>query len=97
MSAVFDYAADLWRGMKADWDADLDAHMRAAETETNGNLVSAEGRAAGVGAESLFTGSTARAFRYASYELLDFWGLHPRPSLADYEAQWIAARTGWQP
>lgn len=82
--------------MKAEFDADLDAHIQGAETATNGYLVNSAGRAAGVRAESLFSGSADRAHRYASAELLEHWLSHPRPSLTEYENQWIAARTGWR-
>ncbi len=88
MSAIYDYAGSLWREMKAEYDSTLAYHMVAAETATNGNLSKP-----GYRADSVFTGM---GYLHASEELLEFWQHTPRPVLAEFEKQWIAARTGWQ-
>lgn len=88
MSAIFTQAASLWSQMKADYDDAIEAQIRRAEAETNGAMVSHAGRERGVGAESLFTGSEARAKKYASDELLAFWAVHPRLRLDEFEEQW---------
>lgn len=54
----------------------------AAEAATRGNMVNARGRAIGISERSLFTGSEDRALRYASRELINYWGEHPRPTAA---------------
>lgn len=70
----------------------IEAHILAAETATNGRLLSARGRAAGVTVERLFFGSASFAQAYASEELLDYWRQHPRMTVAQFEAQWIDHR-----
>lgn len=92
MSAIFTLAADLWREMKEEYDAAVEAHYYKAETATNGNLVRASSRVAGVRALSLFSGPAGRAYSHASEELIDFWESNPRPSMEQFEAQWLAAR-----
>lgn len=66
----------------------------AAEQATNGHMVNAAGRDRHVGrkpapisARSLFQGPTARAAKYASPELLEWWETHPRLTLAQFTAQ----------
>lgn len=66
----------------------------AAESFTNGHMVNAKGRDRHVGGKpapisprSLFSGPTARAAKYASPELLEFWETHPRLTLAQFTAQ----------
>lgn len=88
MSAIYDYAGALWKEMKQEFDAALAWHMVAAETATNGNLSTPGHRA-----DSVFTGT---GYRHASEELLEFWQHTPRPTLVEFEKQWMAARTGWQ-
>ena len=93
---IFGQAAQLWRAMKTEYDAALVAAMRQAEHDTNGVLVSHEGRAAGVTAESLFTGNADRAIKYASEELIDWWLTNGRLNLTDFETQWLAGRVVWE-
>lgn len=66
----------------------------AAESAANGHLVNAaglnrrvNGKPAPVSARSLFLGPTARAAKYATPELLEFWETHPRLTLAQFTAQ----------
>jgi len=91
-SAIFGYAADLWHEMKTEYDAALEAHYYQAEEATNGNLVRHASRAAGVRALSLFSGPVEKAYKHASEELLEFWQHHPRPTLQDFEQQWLSGR-----
>lgn len=44
---------------------------------------------------SLFTGSAARAYRFASEELLEHWEKYPRLSLAAFEARWLQGVPAW--
>lgn len=80
--------------MKAEYDAHAEAAYWAAEEATNGFMVNRSGKADGVSALSLFSGSAVRAYRYASEELLQHWVHYPRPVLPAFEAQWLAARVG---
>lgn len=85
MSLIFEAALDEWRRVRADYQVWLEAQHRAAERDTNGNLLNERGRAAGVSSFSLFMGPWARARAYASEELLAFWTKHPRMTFAQYE------------
>jgi len=58
----------------------IEHEIRRAEAATNGYMVNKAGQRRGVTDVSLFTGSEARALRYASPELLRYWESHPRPS-----------------
>lgn len=92
---IFDLARQLWHEMKTDYDAALVAAMRHAERDTNGVLVNRDGRAKGITADSLFTGNTDRAIRYASEELIEHWSHHGRLTLTTFETQWLAGRHVW--
>ncbi|GAB2702529.1 hypothetical protein BKA24_001664 [Microbacterium marinum] len=80
-----------WRECREAYDEVLLAVYTRAETETNGRLVNAEGRARGIDPMSLFLGPAARARRWASEELLDHWTRHPRMPFVEFERQWAAA------
>ena len=92
MSLIFDAARDVWREMHDDYRTDLDRRIRAADEACHGYLVNRRGRAAGITPDSLFQGPADRAYRYATRELIDHWKDHPRVTLAQFEAEWIAAR-----
>lgn len=89
MSAIFAEAASQWSRMKLDYDEAVEAQIGQAEVATNGAMLNRAGRARGISAESLFTGSAARAEKYASEELRAFWSVHPRIRLSDFESQWV--------
>ncbi len=57
-----------------------------AETVTRGQMRSKEGRAANIDERSLFVGPEARARKYASRELLDYWQQHGRMTVEDFKA-----------
>lgn len=94
-SPIFEIAALLWSQMKDDWTDVLEADYRRAEESTNSCLLTAEAIRCGVDSFSLFTGPAARAYRFASEELLAHWESHPRRSREEFEQQWIAARGGF--
>ena len=89
MSALFALAAGQWRAMRADFEVVREAAYRTASEDCNGVLLNARGKAAGVDAYSLFMGTAARAYAYASRELVDHWSTHPRPTLAAFERQML--------
>ena len=92
MSLVFALAADLHREITGIYRERLDNEFRAADEACSGYLVNKLGRAAGVSAWSLFSGSEVRAYKYASPELVAYWADMGRLTRASFEAQYLAAR-----
>lgn len=91
-SLIYLLAGDLWRTMRADFDRALFEAFEDAENDTNGYLLNKAGRAEGIEPFSLFKGPEARAYRYASHELIEHWAKRPRLTLPAFEAQWLNAR-----
>lgn len=89
---IVEEAFSRWRECRAEYKDVLYAAYQRAEEETNGSLLNAEGRRAGIDALTLFMGNGARAKRWASEELLEHWEKHPRITYADFERQWTAAQ-----
>lgn len=58
-----------------------------AEEATNGYMVTKQGVSDGIDPASLFSGTTARAYKYASEELQRWWGRNPRVTFNQYKAQ----------
>jgi hypothetical protein len=77
------------RDFKAEWRAEIDRTYQAASAHTNGVLINTEGNKNNVDPRSLFRGPKARAMKYASDELKDWWLEHPRPLS---QAEWIKAQ-----
>lgn len=96
MSAIFTHAAEQWALMKQEYLNHVDYQYLAAEEATNGVLVNQLGRDLYVSGWSLFKGSTARAHKYASEELLEFWKTAPRLTLTEYEDLWITGQEHYQ-
>jgi hypothetical protein len=88
MSPIFERAARQWADMRAEYGVWLEAHIDAAYDATNGVLINARGRAAGVSETRLFTAGGAYAAAYASEELRDFWAATPRMTVTDFERAW---------
>ncbi|ADD43873.1 hypothetical protein [Stackebrandtia nassauensis] len=65
----------------------------AAEDATAGHMLSKAGRAADVNPLSLFSGTTARARKYASEDLLRWWSEHGRMTFTEYRAQVLGRET----
>jgi hypothetical protein len=74
-------------GRETERAAAVEAAWLAAENGTRGYMLNRRGRETGIYERSLFTGSEARAKKYASEELLNWWGKHPRPTEAHFGAQ----------
>lgn len=91
-SPIFAKAAEEWARMRSAYQDYLEAHMQAAETATNGYMLNARGRAAGIRSDYLFTSGPSVAKAYASEELTAFWARTPRPTLARFEAGWVDQR-----
>jgi hypothetical protein len=62
-----------------------------AEEATNGYLLNKAGKAANIDPDSLFSGDPDRAYRYASEELLRFWGTpgNERKTYSEYKAELV--------
>jgi hypothetical protein len=88
MSPIFQRAAQEWAAMRSEYGDYLEAHIAAAYDATNGALLNARGRAAGVNEARLFTAGGAFAAAYASEELREFWATWPRLTVAEFERAW---------
>jgi hypothetical protein len=65
-----------------------------AEAATNGHMLSPAGRAAGIDPYSLFSGPRARAAKWASDELKEWWEQNGRPTFAEFKGQMEGGRAG---
>ncbi|MFI5814925.1 hypothetical protein ACIA7S_28700 [Streptomyces sp. NPDC051643] len=81
-----------WDAAVAEWLDYAHAQWLAAEQACRGHLLSKAGHSAGIDPRDLWTGTTARAARYASEELLDFWAVSPRITRTQYVDLLAAAR-----
>lgn len=73
--------------VRADYETYVDVQWLQAEADCNGQLLTAQARAAGVDSRSLFSGPLPRALKHASEELQSWWGKHGRLSLAAFRHQ----------
>lgn len=89
MSAIYDYAAELWAMMRADYDCYREANYERAHAATRGVMLSEHGRAAGIDPHDLWSLPETHARRYASEELCLWWDTEGRPTQAVYEAGWL--------
>lgn len=93
MSLIFARAAAEYRTMRAEYETvNINAHA-AAESACNGVLLNRRGKLAHVDPESLFKGTHARAYAYASAELVEHWTKHPRLTVAEFERQTLEVWT----
>jgi len=92
MSLIFALAADLHRQMRTEYQAALEAEFNRADNDCNGYLLNRLGKAKGLTALDLFTGSETRAYTYASPELVQWWTTNGRLTQAAYEARFLAER-----
>jgi hypothetical protein len=88
-SAIFTHAAQEWARMRHDYERYIEQAYNLALQDTGGVLVNKAGRARKIDGLDLFTGPQWRANKYASEELIDYWRLYPRMSLAEFELQWL--------
>lgn len=72
--------------LRETYDAYTTTQWLAAEADCRGFLLSKEGQAAGIDPEELFSGPAARAEKYASDELKEWWGRNGRMSFAAFKA-----------
>jgi hypothetical protein len=69
-----------WSARRADRAAVIENETVNAEAATRGVMLNRRGREAGIDPRTLFTGPEARARKYASEELLNYWEYNPRPT-----------------
>lgn len=91
-SPIFQHAADMYREMRREFDVVLEAAYAAAEEGTHGSLLNALGRREPVTAFSLLTGPWSRVEKYGSPELIEWFNQVGRPSVLDFEREWLHAR-----
>jgi hypothetical protein len=65
-----------------------------AENETRGHMLSRQGEARGIDPANLFHGPEARARKWASDELKEYWDLNGRLTLDDYRHQLLTGGLG---
>ena len=77
---------------RATWAEAAHAQYLAADAVCRGVLLSRAGKRAGVSEWSLWSGPEARAMKYASEELREFWYANPRVTVGRYRQQATAGR-----
>lgn len=88
-SAIFAAAVAQYHTCRADYGIYLEGIFSQASDDTSGALLNARGKSKGVDAFSLFSGNETRALAYASEELVEWWGKHPRMSYTAFERMWF--------
>lgn len=94
MSPIFQFASDLYREMRQEFELTLEAAYAAAELATNGVLLNRSGRSEPIDPYSLLTGPWSRVERWASEELIEHFQTAGRPSVAEFEREWFGAWLG---
>ena len=89
MSEHFERALADWREARAAFETYMLAEYEKAAEACRDALVNADGRRLGIDPLSLFMGRWARARRYASEELLEYWREHERVPFVEFERRWI--------
>lgn len=87
-SAIFSRAVAAYHQCRADYGLYLESAYAAAEEATAGRLLNRRGVAAGIDPFSLFKGNRARAYAYASEELVEWWRSRPRVTFEAFERDW---------
>ncbi|MCZ4324770.1 hypothetical protein [Brachybacterium paraconglomeratum] len=88
MSVTVTAALASWRAMRDEFELYREAAYTRAVADCRGVLLTPAAVAAGISAYSLFIGPEARALRWASEELREWWAEHGRPTVAEFEAAW---------
>lgn len=77
----------LDQAVRRGYDQQVFEQWMSAEADTRGNLLSKEGKTAGIDPVELFSGPAARARKYASEDLLRWWADNGRTTFTEYRAQ----------
>lgn len=94
MSVIMAAALDVYGQMRDDFELHRNAEFMRAHEAVRGVMLNRRGRDEAVDPYSLFMGTATRAIAFASEDLLRYWIDTPRPTLSDFERQWMAARGG---
>jgi len=86
-----------WTARRHERQEAVEQAWLAAEAGTKGNMLNQRGKEARINERTLFTGPEARARKYASEELLNWWEDHPRPTGAYFEGQDTRVGYGTRP
>lgn len=90
-STIFAQAAERYHECRGAFADHLDALYDQAEAATNGVLLNARGKRAGIDAYTLLYGPEVRLRAYGSEELIDFLATRGRMTYHEFERQWAAA------
>lgn len=94
MSAILSDAFATYQRMREDFELHRRATFARAHAELRGELLNARGRTARIDPSSLFLGPQSRVACYASEELQQWFALHGRPTVEQFENQWWSGHTG---
>jgi hypothetical protein len=89
------HARYITTGAGAAWYEAAHAQFLAAETACAGRLLSADGMAETSEPMTLWTGTDKWARRLASEELRNWWDIHPRLTVSEYQRQAGGERRAW--
>lgn len=92
MSAIFRNAAYQYREMRQEFELVLEAAYAKAEAGTGGAMLNSLGRSEHIDAYSLLMGQWRRVEKYGSPELIEWFQQHGRPSVSDFESEWMLNR-----
>lgn len=92
MSEHFERALADWRETRAEYERFLLSQYEQAAEACRDALLNDRGWKANIEPISLFMGNRARAYAYASPELIEWWETHPRVPFVDFERQYLAQR-----
>jgi hypothetical protein len=89
MSVFFELAAQRYHEVREAYELYRENQYARALNDLGGVLLNRDGLARGVDTYSLFIGSQARAERWASEELIEWWRRNGRMTYRDFELQHV--------
>jgi hypothetical protein len=89
MSVFFELAAERYHEVREAYELYRENQYARALEDLGGVLLNRAGLARGVDTYSLFIGSRARAEKWASEELIEWWGRNGRMTYRDFERQHV--------
>lgn len=92
---IFAQAVARWHYVRAEFEIFRENAYRRANDDLGGVLLNARGKKAGLDPYSLFIGPAARAYAYASEELVEHWQRYPRMTFEQFERQHEASGQEW--
>lgn len=86
-STLVSLALDARGPVRAEFERVREAAYELAAEACRDRMLNRRGMADGIDPYSLFMGSHARAYAYASEELIEHWRTHPRPVFEEFERE----------